>query len=169
MSGPNKGGLMDEVNGVSPSSLSHLIGQRGVVAQVEVALEAFADNKKMDDALLVGPPGLGKTQVAKVIAAELASDYHEVIGQAIETPADLNALLLGAKEKDIVFIDEVHELAKEHQTALYLAIDQRRIMLARGTTGRMPHAIPIPDFTLLLATTDEFCLLAPLRDRMKLT
>ena len=158
------------INDVVPSSLGHLIGQRGVVAQVAVALDAaFADSQKFDDALLVGPPGLGKTQVAKVIASELASDLHEVLGQSIETSADLNALLLGAKAKDVVFIDEVHELAKEHQTALYLAIDQRRIMLAGGSTGRMPQVIPISNFTLLLATTDEYRLLAPLRDRMKLT
>ena len=158
------------INDVAPSSLGHIIGQASVKAQVAVALDAaFADNQKFDDALLVGPPGLGKTQVAKVIASELASDLHEVLGQSIETTADLNALLLGAKAKDVVFIDEVHELAKEFQTSLYLAIDQRRIMLAGGRTGRMPQAIPIAAFTLLLATTDEYRLLAPLRDRMKLT
>lgn len=159
-----------EINDVAPTSLAHIIGQKGVVAQVAVALDAaFADDKKLDDALLVGPPGLGKTQVAKVIAAELASEVHEVLGQTIETPADLNALLLTAKDKDVVFIDEVHELAKEFQTALYLAIDQRRVMLAGNKTGRLPQAIPISNFTLLLATTDEYSLLAPLRDRMRLT
>lgn len=159
-----------EINDVGPTSLSHIIGQRGVVAQVAVALDAaFADDKKLDDALLVGPPGLGKTQVAKVIAAELASEVHEVLGQAIKTPADLNALLLTAKDKDVVFVDEVHELAKEFQTALYLAIDQRRVLLTGGRTGRLPQAIPISNFTLLLATTDEYSLLAPLRDRMRLT
>lgn len=159
-----------EINDVAPSSLAHLIGQKGVVAQVAVALDAaFADGKKMDDALLVGAAGLGKTQVAKVIAAELASDLHEVLGQAIETSADLNALLLTAKEKDVVFIDEVHELAKEFQTALYLAIDQRRVLLTGGKSGRVPQAIPVANFTLLLATTDEYMLLAPLRDRMRLT
>src|SRR5262245_37469963 len=97
----------------------------------------------MDDALLVGPRGLGTTQVAKVIAAELATTCHEVLGQAIESNADLNAVLLAAKDKDIVFIDEVHELPKEHQTALYLAIDQRKISLGGGKTGRSPQSIPI--------------------------
>jgi holliday junction DNA helicase RuvB len=94
-----------EINDVAPTSLSHIIGQRSVVAQVAVALEAaFADGKKMDDCLLVGSAGLGKTQVAKVIAAELASQCHEVLGQAIQSPADLNALLLAAGPKDVVFL-----------------------------------------------------------------
>jgi holliday junction DNA helicase RuvB len=74
--------------------------------------------------------------------------------------------LLGAKDKDVVFLDESHELPKEQQTALYLAIDQRKIVLAGA--GRTPTSIPIANFTLLLATTDEFSLLQPLRDRMKL-
>jgi holliday junction DNA helicase RuvB len=160
----------NEINDVAPSSLKHLIGQKGVIAQIAVALEAaFADTKKLDDALLVGPPGLGKTQLAKVIAAELATGFHEVLGQAIESNADLNAVLLAAKDKDVVFFDECHELAKEHQTALYLAIDQRKISLGGGRSGRSPQSIPIANFTLLLATTDEYCLLQPLRDRMKLT
>lgn len=159
-----------ELNDVSPSSLKHMIGQKGVIAQIAVALDAaFADGKKMDDALLVGPPGVGKTQLAKVIAAELATNCHEVLGQSIESNADLNAVLLAAKDKDIVFIDECHELPKEHQTALYLAIDQRKISLGGGKSGRTPQSIPIASFSLLLATTDEYCLLQPLRDRMKLT
>jgi Holliday junction DNA helicase RuvB len=159
----------NEINDVAPTSLSHIVGQAGVVAQVAVALEAaFADSKKMDDCLLVGGPGLGKTQVAKVIAAELASGCHEVLSQAIQSPADLNAVLLAARDKDVVLLDECHELPKEQQTALYLALDQRRIVLQGGRSGRTPTSIPIANFTLMLATTDEFSLLQPLRDRMKL-
>ena len=157
----------NEINDVVPSSLSHIVGQASVKAQVAVALEAaWADAKKMDDCLLVGGPGLGKTQVAKVIAAELASECHEVLSQAIQSSADLNAVLLGAKDKDVVLLDESHELPKQQQTALYLALDQRKIVLAGS--GRTPTSIPIANFTLLLATTDEFSLLQPLRDRMKL-
>jgi Holliday junction DNA helicase RuvB len=159
----------NEINDVAPTSLSHIIGQKSVVAQVAVALEAaFADGKKLDDCLLVGSAGLGKTQIAKVIAAELATECHEVLGQAIQSSADLNAVLLAAKDKDVVFFDECHELPKEQQTALYLAIDQRRIILQGGRSGRMSQSIPLAHFTLLLASTDEFSLLAPLRDRMKL-
>ena len=158
-----------DLNDVAPSSLKHIIGQRSVVAQVSVALEAaFADGKRMDDCLLVGSPGLGKTQLAKTISCELASDCHEVLGQAIQSSADLNAVLLTAKDKDVVFFDECHELPKEQQTALYLAIDQRRIILQSGRSGRIPQSIPLANFTLLLASTDEYALLQPLRDRMKL-
>ena len=78
-------------------------------------------------------------------------------------------MLLSAKEKEVVHIDECHELAKEQQTALYLAIDQRKLFVQTGRAGRTPQSIPIADFTLLLSTTDEYCLLQPLRERMKLT
>jgi len=157
-----------EINDVSPTSLKHMIGQRNVLAQVAVAIDAaFADQKKMDHALLVGPPGVGKSQTARIIAGEMAADLHEVLGQSISCAADLNALLLAAKDKDVVHLDEAHELDREFQTSLYMAVDQRRIVLnSRSKTG--PQSIPLADFTLLLSTTDEFCLLQPLRDRMRL-
>ncbi len=157
-----------EINDVSPTSLKHMVGQRGVMAQVAVAIDAaFADQKKFDHALLVGPPGCGKSQTARIIAAEMATDLHEVLGQSISSAADLNALLLTAKDKDVVHLDEAHELDREFQTSLYMAVDQRRIVLnSRAKSG--PQSIPIADFTLLLSTTDEFCLLQPLRDRMRL-
>lgn len=159
-----------DISDVTPSSLSHVVGQRSVVNQVSIALDAaFADNKALDHCLLVGPPGLGKTQIAKVIAAELATDLHEVLGQSVQCSADLNAVLLAAKDKDVVFIDEVHELDKQHQTALYLALDQRRVFLSTKRGSNAPKSIPVAKFSLLLASTDEYCLLQPLRDRMKLT
>jgi holliday junction DNA helicase RuvB len=155
-----------DVGGVKPTSLSHLIGQRTVIEQVKVALDAAQmDANKMDSALLVGPPGLGKSALAQVIAQEMATDFHEVLGQSVKTPADLNALLLAAKDKDVIHIDEAHELRREYQTALYLAMDQQKLIV---NGGKRPQTIPIADFTLLLSTTDEHCLLQPLRDRMKL-
>ena len=157
-----------EVNDVSPSSLRQLVGQRGVVDQVAVALQAAAaDGKKMDHALLVGGPGLGKSQLAKTVAAEMGTGFHEVLGQSITGPADLNALLLGAKDRDVLHIDECHELDREYQTALYLALDQRRVILQSRAKGG-PQSIPLADYTLLLSTTDEYGLLQPLRDRMRL-
>lgn len=156
----------NDVNSTSPSSLGHIVGQRSVINQVTVAIDsAFMDCSKFDHSLLVGPPGLGKTAIAKVIACEMASEYHEVLGQSITSPGDLNAVLLSAKDKSIVFIDEAHELRKDYQTALYLALDKGKVIVSGG---KSPTSIRLNDFSLLLATTDEHCLLQPLRDRMRL-
>src|SRR5215472_16736150 len=104
----------NEINDVTPSSLGHIIGQKSVVAQVKVAIDAAQqDGKKFDHALLVGPPGIGKMQMASVIAQEMAADFHEILGQSIKNAADLNAVLLGAKDQDVLHIDEAHELKKE--------------------------------------------------------
>jgi Holliday junction DNA helicase RuvB len=155
-----------EINDVTPTSLSHIIGQRSVVDQVRVAVEAaFADSRKFDHALLVGGPGLGKTQLASVIAQEMAVEFNEALGQSIKNPGDLNALLLSAKDKSVLHIDESHELRKEFQTGLYRAIEGRKLFI-QGRSN--VQTIPLADFTLLLSTTDEYCLLQPLRDRMKL-
>ena len=116
--------------------------------------------------MLVGPPGLGKSALAAVIAQEMATEFHEVLGQSLNSVADLNGLLLNAKDKDIVFIDEAHEIKKAYQTALYLALDKQCVFIKGSNSS--PQGIPIAKFSLLLATTDEFCLLQPLRDRMKL-
>lgn len=158
-----------DINDIGPSAVGHLVGQKSVVEQVRVALEAaWADQRPYDHTLLVGPGGTGKTQTAKVIAAEMASEFHEVLGQALESPADLNALLLGAKNQDIVFVDEAALIPSEQQHALLIALDQRKIVLAGGKTGRSPHSIPLNNFSLLLATTDEYKLISPLIDRMRL-
>ena len=157
-----------EVNDVSPSSLSHIVGQQSVVQQVVTALDASQmDAKKFDHSLLVGPPGMGKSALAAVIAAEMAGGFHEVLGQSIKKSADLNALLLAAKDRDVVHIDEAHELKTPFQTVLYMALDKRKIVL-NGQKGQIPDSIPLKDFTLLLSSTDEHALLQPLRDRMKL-
>lgn len=160
--------LATEVNEVAPSSLAHLVGQQAVVAQVAVALEAArADRRRFDHAMLTGSPGLGKSAVASVIAKEMDVQFVEVLGQTIHKPADLNALLLSATRNCAVHIDEAHELDKRAMTALYLALDQRRLIVNAGP-GRRPQAVPLEDFTLLLSTTDEYRLLQPLRDRMRL-
>jgi len=158
----------NEINDVAPTSIRHLIGQRGVIEQVTVAIDAAQmDGKKFEHSLLVGPPGLGKSVLASIIAAEMATQLHEVLGQAIKSPADLHALLLSSKNRDVVHIDECHELGKPFQTALYLAIDKKKIVLSGGK-GNSPQSLPLADFTVLLSTTDEYNLLQPLRDRMRL-
>ncbi len=155
-----------EVNDVAPSSLSHIIGQQAVVNSVRIAVDsAFADHRRFDHAMLVGPPGMGKSAVANVIAAEMVTSFIEVLGQSIKKPADLYGLLVQAGDKTVVHIDEAHELPKQIQTALYLALDKRKIFVSGSQS---PTAIPVEDFTLLVSTTDEYHLLAPLRDRMRL-
>jgi len=158
--------MSHDISDGAPTSLSHIVGQKAVVDQLTVALDAaFQDGRRLDDALLVGPPGLGKTQIAAVVAMELAATCHEALGQSIKSPADLNVLLLAAKDKEVVFVDEVHQLDKKFQVALYLALDKRHVVVP----GRKSfQSVPIENFTLLLGTTDEYCLLQPLRDRMKL-
>lgn len=159
-----------DINESRPTSVSHVIGQRFVVEQVKVALDAAQqDGRKFDHALLVGPPGIGKTATAKIIADEMATDFREIQGQSVTETGDLNAWLLSATDRQVLFIDEAHELGGKLQTALYLALDQRRILLRGGKGGGgIPASLSIADFTLLLATTDEHRLLQPLRDRMRL-
>ena len=155
---------MNEVNDVAPSSLSHLVGQKSVIEQVRVAIDAaFADNRKFDSAMLVGPPGVGKTALASVVAQEMATEFHDVLGQSIKGISDLNALLLAANDKDVIHIDEAHELDKRLQTALYLAIDRKKVLVRGGGKGQVPSGLSIGDFTLLLSTTEEYLVLAPLR------
>ena len=157
----------NEINDVTPTALNHMIGQQSVVAQVKVALDAAQeDGQKFDHSLLVGPPGIGKTQMATLISQEMASEFHEILGQSIKNAGDLNAVLLAAKDRDIIHIDECHELKKEYQTALYRAIEGRKLFI-QGRSTRV-QSIPLADFTLLLSTTDEYCLLQPLRDRCRL-
>src|SRR5271170_5349687 len=132
---------MSDINSVKPTSISHIVGQRKVVEQVKVAIDAAQqDGTSFCHTLAVGFPGGGKTTIAQVIASEMATDFIEVLGQSITSVADLNAVLLQATDRAIVFIDEAHELPKTFQTTLYLALDQRRILLPGS--GRSPAAIP---------------------------
>lgn len=158
--------VKNEINDVSPNSLKNMIGQKGVVDQVAVAIAAAkADQKRMDHCLLVGPPGLGKSQLANVIAAEMGTNFREVLGQSVKTAADLNSLLLKAKERDVIHIDEAHLMPKEHQTALLMVMDKRKIVVS---TGKSLISLPVEDITFLLSTTDQYLLLRPLSDRFKL-
>lgn len=155
-----------EVGDVSPTSVSHIIGQQSVVEQVKVSIEAaFQDRRRFDHALLVGPPGVGKSALANVIAQEMATPFAEVLGQSLRTASDLNGLLLQASDKAVLHIDEAHEMPRQIQTALYLALDKRKVFI---NGSRAVQSIPVADFTLLLSTTDEYHLLQPLRDRMRL-
>jgi holliday junction DNA helicase RuvB len=148
---------MHEINEIRPTSLSHIVGQQSVVQQLRTAVDAaFQDQRRMDHCLLVGPAGLGKSAMANIVAEEMAVDFTEVLGQSLARPSDLNALLLAAGDKAVIHIDEAHELKREYQTALYIALDQRKLLVSGGTRIQ---SLKIKDFTLLLSSTDEFSLL----------
>lgn len=155
-----------DVQDIKPTSLRHLIGNDHVKQQVQVALDAsFEDQVRFPDTLLTGPPGQGKSSFANVIAQELATTLHETLGQSVSGPAELNALLLGAKDGDLIHIDEVHELPTEQQTAIFICLDQRKLLV---TNQQGALSIPLAKFSLLLSTTDPHKVLQPLRDRMRM-
>ena len=152
-----------------PPTLNHIIGQRSAVEQARIALDAaFQDNQPFPSTLMTGPPGLGKSMLAQVIAREMASGYFEALGQTLVVPADLNALLLSATERSVVFIDEVDESPSYIQTALYKAVEERKLFLEPTGPNRAPQSIPLVPFTIILATNHEHALVQPLRDRLKL-
>ena len=159
---------MKEINDVAPTSLSHVQceSNRGVIEQCRVAIDAaFADDRRLDDILLTGPPGVGKSSLSYVLSQEMAVPFNEVLGQNIRTAADLNSLLLSCESKAICLIDEIHEAPPAIQTALYMALDKRQIMVRSGSSIQ---AIPVADFTLVAATTEPYQILEPLRQRAKL-
>lgn len=159
---------MKEINDVAPTSLSHVAceSNRGVIEQCRVAIDAaFEDDRRLDDILLTGPPGVGKSSLSFVLSQEMAVPFHEVLGQNLRTAADLNNLLLSCESKSICLIDEVHEAPPAIQTALYMALDKRQIMVRGGSSIQ---ALPVADFTLIAATTEPYQILEPLRQRAKL-
>jgi len=161
--------MPSDIQHASPPTLNHLVGQRAVISQVKVALDAaFADSARVCHMLLTGAPGLGKTLLAQIVAKEMASDFHEVLGQSLAQPSDLFGLLLQATDKSVVFVDESDELPTPIQTTLYRAVEERKLFLPQSSSGRGAKSIPLADFTLLLASNHEHSLVQPLRDRMKL-
>lgn len=158
-----------DIQQAAPPTLNHLVGQRAIVNQIKVALDAaFADNTRACHMLLTGAPGLGKTLLAQIVAKEMASEFHEVLGQSLAQPSDLFGLLLQATDKSVIFVDESDELSTTIQTTLYRAVEERKLFLAQSSSARGAKSIPLADFTLLLASNHEHSLVQPLRDRMKL-
>src|SRR5687768_17313474 len=121
------------VNDVLPSSLDSFVGQRSVVEAVRVAIRASENTGgPFPPSLFCGPAGLGKSQLVQIIAAELGVELHETLAQTLTSSADLQALLLGAQDGEIVFLDECDELAADQQVLLYRAVAERKLFLPRG-------------------------------------
>jgi Holliday junction DNA helicase RuvB len=160
---------VNEVNAIVPSSLSHLESksQKAMLDLVRVTLDVcFQDGSKFPHTAMFGGPGLGKSCLAQTIASELAVPYKEVTGLSLRSVSDLNSLLLSATDKSIIFIDESDTMGVATMTQLMVALTSGRLSLSSGGGVR---SLPLADFTLLLATTEEYGLLQPLRDRMRLT
>ncbi|MCI1986734.1 MAG: Holliday junction branch migration DNA helicase RuvB [Lactobacillus sp.] len=154
-----------------PQLLADYIGQTTVKQQLSVYIQAAKKREEaLDHVLLYGPPGLGKTTLALVIANELAVHIRTTSGPAIEKPGDLVALLNELQPGDVLFIDEIHRLPKIVEEMLYSAMEDFYIdiVVGQGPTAHPVH-FPLPPFTLVGATTRAGMLSAPLRDRFGIT
>jgi len=157
-----------DISGCGPQVIQHFIGQRQIVERCKIALEAsWNRGTKLPHMLMLGAPGLGKTELSYILGREMGVELHEQLGQNIRDPRDLHAFMLIPQDRDVVLIDEIHELPPRCQTALYRAMENRHVFLDTKR-GRNSRPIEIADFTILGATTDPQRLLQPLRDRFKL-
>lgn len=153
--------------GLRPKTFDEFVGQEKVVANISVMVESAKIRKAaMDHVLLSGPPGLGKTSLAMLIADALGSEMHLVSGPAIEKKGDLAAVLTNLKPNDVLFIDEIHRMHIAVEEILYSAMEDFRldILIGQGASARTMQIDLLP-FTLIGATTRSGLLSNPLRDR----
>ena len=153
-----------------PERLTEYIGQEKIKDSISISIEAALKRKEpLDHALFYGPPGLGKTSIAMLIASEMGVNIKITTGPAIERPGDMAAILNNLNEGDVLFIDEIHRLNRQVEEVLYPAMEDFAvdILIGKGPQAKSIR-LDIPKFTLIGATTRAGLLSAPLRDRFGL-
>src|SRR6202522_1741309 len=159
----------DEVvdKAVRPKTLADYVGQPNVKNQMEIFIQAARQRgEALDHVLIFGPPGLGKTTLANIIAHELKVNLRQTSGPVLERPGDLAAILTNLQPRDVLFVDEIHRLSPIVEEILYPAMEayQLDIMIGEGPAARSIK-LNLPPFTLVGATTRAGLLTSPLRDR----
>ena len=150
-----------------PKSLAEYVGQEPVKEQMDIFIKAAMNRKEsLDHVLIFGPPGLGKTTLAHIIANELEVNLKHTSGPAIEKPGDLAAILTNLEERDVLFVDEIHRLSPVVEEVLYPAMEdyQLDIIIGEGPSARSIR-LDLTSFTMIGATTRTGLLTSPLRDR----
>ena len=150
-----------------PRRLSDFIGQDGLREQFAVAIQAAsARGEALDHLLLAGPPGLGKTSLAQIVAAELDVPFVQTAGPALERKGDIAAFLTALEPRSVFFVDEIHRLPRTLEETFYPAMEDRRLPITVGQgAGARVVTLDLPPFTLVGATTRAGLLTTPLRDR----
>lgn len=157
----------DEEVSLRPKTLDEFVGQAQVKERLQISLDAsIQEDRALDHVLFSGPPGLGKTTLAGIIASEKAVSLRVTSGPALERPGDLAAILSNLQPHDVFFIDEIHRLPRAVEEVLYPAMEdyQLDVILGKGPTAQSIR-IDLPRFTLVGATTRKGKVTAPLRDR----
>ncbi len=156
--------------GLRPARLDEFVGQAKLKERLRISIEAAAERgHSLDHVLFSGPPGLGKTTLAAIVANEMGTAFRVTTGPALERPGDLAAILSNLEERDVFFIDEIHRLPRAVEEVLYSAMEdfQLDIMVGKGPTAQSIR-LDLHQFTLIGATTRKGKVTAPLRDRFGL-